>query len=435
MTVEPPAPTADSAHAPTVDTMAARMIDTWFPCREVDRAVKTPAGSGLSEKALFTWFASRPIAQARAAVLCSLLPDSPENRADVRAAVEFGDPSATDRLRTRIAEQYGSKPPVVLDVFSGRGIIPLEAARLGVTAIGTDLSPVATLAGRLLADYPLRDWSQEPALPYRSISSDEEISDEAADIDGTEDTLFGSAASEPKLLHDVSLVLAEVGRRVVSGVAQMYPGNTDRDGALPWAYLWAVTIPCDACKRRFPLIGSMALRHPYLKTDDAGQAMRLVTSGDDWHTEVTSGVPTQAPTFASPDGRRGKSGRCPFVGCGSVHSLDVVKAKGFAGQYADALLAVAEPELGSTRKIFRAPRPDEVSAATSMPQTGTISGSHHSVIPDEAIPAGNVGVVYGRGYGYMTYGSADEQPPGEPVRSHRTRDHGHPRRAGRDRLG
>lgn len=53
----------------TVGDMRERMIDTWFPCADVDAAVGTPAGSGRSEKALFTWFASRPIAQARAATL------------------------------------------------------------------------------------------------------------------------------------------------------------------------------------------------------------------------------------------------------------------------------------------------------------------------------------------------------------------------------
>ena len=51
-------------------------------------------------------------------------------------------------------------------MFSGRAIIPLEAARAGASAIGIDLSPVATLAGRLLADYPMRDWSSEPPLPF-----------------------------------------------------------------------------------------------------------------------------------------------------------------------------------------------------------------------------------------------------------------------------
>ena len=233
-----------SSESGTVLGVTPRMIDTWFPCLEVDRAVKTPAGSGLSEKALFTWFASRPIAQARAAVLCSLLPDTEENREDIKAAVEFGSPAALDRLRDRIADQYGEKPPVVLDFFSGRGIIPLEAARLATTAIGTDLSPVATLAGRLLADYPLRDWSQEPEIPFTSqvIAEADDADDES---DRQETTLFGSDTGEPRLLQDVRKVLAEVGRRVARQVAPLYPGNPDRGGAIPWAYLWAVTIPCD----------------------------------------------------------------------------------------------------------------------------------------------------------------------------------------------
>ena len=45
-------------------------------------------------------------------------------------------------------------------------MIPLEAARLGIQAWGIDYSPVATLAGKLLADYPLRDWDNEPDLPF-----------------------------------------------------------------------------------------------------------------------------------------------------------------------------------------------------------------------------------------------------------------------------
>ena len=65
-------------------------------------------------------------------------------------------------------------------MFSGRGIIPLEAARLGATAVGTDLSPVATLGGRLLADYAFRDWSGEPPLPFKdwSLSSEAQVSAE-----------------------------------------------------------------------------------------------------------------------------------------------------------------------------------------------------------------------------------------------------------------
>ena len=45
---------------PPVDDAENRLIDHWFPCAAVDETVGTPAGSGRSEKALFTWFASRP---------------------------------------------------------------------------------------------------------------------------------------------------------------------------------------------------------------------------------------------------------------------------------------------------------------------------------------------------------------------------------------
>src|SRR4051794_25090432 len=51
-----------------------RMIERWFPCAEVSEQSGKGWGTGNSEKALFTWFAARPLAQAKAAVLTSLLP-------------------------------------------------------------------------------------------------------------------------------------------------------------------------------------------------------------------------------------------------------------------------------------------------------------------------------------------------------------------------
>lgn len=411
---------AESAGA--VPTGSARLIDTWFPCPEVDIAVGTPAGSGLSEKALFTWFASRPIAQARAAVLCSLLPDTPDNRKDIRSAVQHSDPDALSRLRRRITDTYGGKSPVVLDMFSGRGIIPLEAARAGTTAIGIDLSPVATLAGRLLADYPLRDWSGEPELPYAQggdTGADDEGGDDGSEKPVTKARGRGKKAnpdvlaldgldatpSEPRLVRDVRTVLAEVGRRVAAQVSDLYPGNPARGGAVPWAYLWAVTMPCDDCGRRFPLLGSMVLRHPYTRTRDVGQSMRIATDGDVWRVQIHSGASTQTPTLASASGKRGKSARCPFPDCGYTHTLDVIKAKGFAGQYDDTMLAVAEVDPGSQQKTFRTPRPDEVAAASKAGPHMLPRLAGMSAVPDERIPPGVNNSIRGSGYGYPTYGS------------------------------
>ncbi|WKV79525.1 DUF1156 domain-containing protein [Streptomyces sp. SNU607] len=374
-----------AATADTVSDVRSRLIDQWFPCSSVDIAVGSPAGSGLSEKALFTWFASRPIAQARAAVLTALLPAQAIHHNDVRVAIERGDPVAHQRLRQAIAAQYPVGRPVVLDMFSGRGIIPLEAARLGVTAVGTDLSPIATLAGRLLADYTLRDWSAEPDLPFQRTSADAGLFDN----------------DEPRLLKDVRLVLAEVGARVAAAVSSLYPRSSN--GAFPWAYVWAVTIPCDNCKRRFPLIGSLALRHPYQRREDGGQSVQLVIEQDTWRTEVIEGPPIQEPTFAAAPGRKGKSARCPFPTCGHVHTLESVKSMGYAGQYRDALLAVGE-ELDGPRKIFRIPTEQEINVATAVDLSSLQPLAGLRAVPDEIIPAGNQDTVRASGYGYRAYG-------------------------------
>ena len=147
-----------------------RMIERWFPCAEVSEASESGWGSGKSEKALFTWFAARPIAQAKAAVLTSLLP-WPEHEIEQRRLQDLvrtamtGRDAAHDELVAELAKTYPDGASM-LDPFSGRAMIPLEAARLGATAHGVDYSPVATLAGQLLADFPLCDWTGEPDLPF-----------------------------------------------------------------------------------------------------------------------------------------------------------------------------------------------------------------------------------------------------------------------------
>jgi adenine-specific DNA methylase len=365
----------------------SRLIDRWFPCAAVDETVGTPAGSGRSEKALFTWFASRPVAQARAAVLTTLLPDDEALRGYVNHAIR-GQRGALDRLAEVIADQHPGGPPVVLDMFSGRGIIPLEAARVGAVAAGVDLSPVATLGGRLLADYTFRDWSGERPLPFK--------------VGGVPDQAAGriEAAGEPRLLSDVRLVLAEVDRRVQEATKPYYPAAPG--SRVPWAYLWAVTIPCDHCRRRFPLIGSLLLQFPSGRPGDAGQSLSLMSDGDTWHAEVVDGHPEQQPTFAAPEGKKGKSGRCLF--CGHLHTLDAIKAKGRAQQYEDTMLAVGEENPSGPGKMFRTPRADEIAAAAKIKLSALPTAGSLSAIPDEPIPAGNEDTIRASAYGYRTYG-------------------------------
>jgi putative DNA methylase len=89
------------------DNVNTRLIDRWFPVAAVDEACGTPAGSGLTEKALFTWFASRPLAQARGAALTALLPNDDELKPLVEIAVKTGDPATVDKLSQAMLNAYG----------------------------------------------------------------------------------------------------------------------------------------------------------------------------------------------------------------------------------------------------------------------------------------------------------------------------------------
>ena len=96
----------------------------------------------------------------------------------------------------------------------------------------------------LLADYPMRDWDDEPDLPF----------------DGYAAPASGKLLDdpEPRLLRDVRFVLDLVGQRYAEAMGEFYPIV---DGKRPWGYVWAVTLPCVNCSRRFPLTGSLALRN------------------------------------------------------------------------------------------------------------------------------------------------------------------------------
>jgi len=368
-----------------------RMIERWFPCAEVSDASAGGWGSGRSEKALFPWFAARPVAQAKAAVLTSLLPwpDDVAERGRLQKLVRdamTGRDAGHSELVAELAKAYPDGAST-LDLFSGRAMIPLEAARLGVEAHGVDYSPVATLAGQLLTDFPLRDWSGEPPLPFAP--------------EGRIDVI-GS-----RLLDDVRAVLDEVGRRYAKVMADAYP---QVNGRQPWGYLWAVTLPCEECGHRFPLTGSLVLRHPLPVKSDPGQSYRIEVdrSAGTFRAVIHEGPPVGQPTLIATiragKAVRGKSAICPF--CSHVHAKATHARLMAEGQGRDALLVAADvdPTVG---KSFREPSAAERSsanAASAWLRDEPAFTSGVSAVPDERIPAGNNDTVRPSAYGAQTYG-------------------------------
>ncbi len=366
-----------------------RMIERWFPCAEVSEASVSGWGSGKSEKALFIWFAARPLAQAKAAVLTSLLPwpDDPAEQERLKKLVRGAMSGRDARHDDLIAELRRTYPrgASMVDPFSGRAMIPLEAARLGVKAWGIDYSPVATLAGTLLADYPLRNWSSQPPLP------------------------FGRPAGliEDRLVADVERVLEEVGSRYARSMAEFYP---QVNGKQPWGYLWAVTLPCQECGRRFPLTGSLVLRHPLPAKDDPGQSYRIEVDSvaNTFKAAVHAGPPTAQPTLVAISrggkAQRGKAAICPF--CEHVHPKDVHTRLAAKGLGRDALLIAADID-GDVGKVFRGPTEAErnaASAATAALAQEKPFGPGLPAVPNERIPPGNNHTIRPSMYGANTYG-------------------------------
>jgi len=365
------------------------MIERWFPCTEVSEASASGWGSGNQEAALFTWFAKRPLAQAKAAVLTSLLPwpeDVEEQRrlqSLVRRAMKARN-GMNAELRAEIAVAHPDGASM-LDLFSGRAMIPLEAARLSVKAYGIDYSPVATLAGQLLADFPLQDWSDEPLLPFAARP--------------------GLTLSGGRLLDDVRAVLDEVGRRHDEQIAEVYP---EVGGRRAWGYLWASTLPCQECGRRFPLTGAVVLRHPKPSTGDPGQhyCVDVDRQTGTFRATVHAGAPTGQPTLRAPGGSKtgAKSAICPF--CNHVHSTALHRRLSAEGFREDVLLLSADldPEYG---KSFREPTSEEFAAirlAEEMLAAEPPFAPGIPAKPDERIPVGNGSVVQPSLYGAKSYG-------------------------------
>ena len=367
-----------------------RMIERWFPCADVTANAKSGWGSGHAEKTLFTWFAARPLAQAKAAVMCSLLPWPAERTEQerlcklVHSSMESRD-AANDKLVKELARHYPGGASV-LDSFSGRAMIPLEAARLGVTAWGIDYSPVAALAGTLLADYPLRNWSDEPPLPF----------------DGYDDADLGHLGT-PRLLRDVRFVLDLIGDRYEAAMDTFYPVV---DGKRPWGYLWAVTLPCVGCGQRFPLTGSLELRRPDAQKCDAGQSYRVVADqrSGTFAAVVHEGRPDDVPTLVKTRrSGRGKSAVCVF--CDHVHPFDVHTRLMGDGYAEDALLLVADHD-DAVRRTYRPPVEAEYAAVPIAADALTHEpdfGPGLPAVPDEKA-SGSTGPRRYAKYGYRTFG-------------------------------
>lgn len=169
------------------------LIEDWLPAAAigVECIRERSTGQQPPDKRFHVWWARRPLAASRAAVLASVLPaDFPRDAFErlmgfwgpaawvvaaeelVEATRASGGPRIKNRHGTRAfraalhekdievahaaAASLWGHLPTVLDPMAGGGSIPLESARLGFPTLANEYNPVACSILEATLDYPFR---------------------------------------------------------------------------------------------------------------------------------------------------------------------------------------------------------------------------------------------------------------------------------------
>ncbi|UCG00705.1 MAG: DUF1156 domain-containing protein [Candidatus Heimdallarchaeota archaeon] len=209
--------------------MKKRVIEWNFPLAEVSKASTHEKSVRHGHPStLHIWWARRPLAASRATTFAALidLPSGLKKQKEIINLIKEISPWNTVKSNSSpvihqsqqlIKNQWDTKPPRILDPFSGGGSIPLEALRLGCETYASDLNPIAVLISKATLEWP------------QKIAS-------------------------PELASLVEKWAIHIHKEVNQKIGRFYPN--DLDGSIPIGYLWARTIPCPnpACQADLPLI-------------------------------------------------------------------------------------------------------------------------------------------------------------------------------------
>ena len=245
----------------------------------------------------------------------------------------------------------GNVPPI-FDPFCGGGSIPLEAQRLGLKAIGSDLNPVAVLISRSLIDLPTKFRNQPPVNPEA-----DRMGMTVGKGRKARRVAWRGAAG---LADDVRFYGRWMRDEASKRIGPLYPRAELPDGsdATVIAWLWARTVPCPnpACGVPMPLMRTFQLstkkgnRHwtrPLL--DRETQSVSFVVQD---HAE---GVPTSGTVS-------GKGAVC--LVCQSAVPLTYVRERARAGDLGQQMTAIVAE--GKRKRLFLSPNNEHLDAASRV---------------------------------------------------------------------
>lgn len=314
-----------------------KLIEVALPVEAISRASRRDKDRKTGTiKNVHKWFAPMPTPAWRALLFASLVDDPGEEvaRKELLALIERlvpedGGPPDRDTLddaKRLISEAMGGDLPTVLDPFCGGGSTLVEAQRLGLPTIGSDLNPVPVLITRVLTELVPQVAGRPPL-----------VGDPAQ---------LGRMSGGPLdgLLADVRRYADRVRERVWGEVGELYPAPLGGGTVVAWLWARTVTCPNPACRAVAPLVSSFWLSK---------------RKGDLTWVEPVPGGPGHLVTFevktgtggAPPSTKTGRGGTFRCATCDGVIPEEHVKAEGMAGRLGQQLLAIAVDRDGQRKYL------------------------------------------------------------------------------------
>ena len=251
-----------------------------------------------------------------------------------------------------VLRYLNDKAPPIYDPFAGGGSIPLEAQRLGLRAIASDLNPVAVLINKALIELPPKLAGRPPVNP-----------DAAGLTDGS--AWRGSAGLVDDIRYYGRWIREEAFRRI----GRLYPKVRlpDGDEATVIAWLWARTIPCPnpACGIEMPLMVTFQLS---TKANNRHWVRPVVNR----KVQSISFV-VQDHAFGVPEAGTVTRNGAICIACDTTSPLAYVREQSRAGRMGEQMIAIVAE--GDRKRLFLSPTAEHVRMAESAEPTWRPTGT------------------------------------------------------------
>jgi putative DNA methylase len=255
-------------------------------------------------------------------------------------------PSISQMRPRQVIDYLQEHAPPIYDPFSGGGSIPLEAQRLGLRAMGSDLNPVAVLIGKALVEFPPKFAGRKPVNP--------EVN-ELHQWKGAEG-----------LAEDVRYYGRWMREQAQKKIGHLYPKVKLKDGkeAAVIAWLWARTVPSPDPRAKGLLV---PLASSFVLFSKAGKEVIVKPVVDrakmTWRLEIDD-KPSKADIKAAEKGTKAARG-ANFVCLLTGAAIDDthVKTSGKAGKMGASLMAIVAE--GDRKRIYLSPETEHVKVACS----------------------------------------------------------------------